>query len=89
MLKLIIFDFDGTLINSVPDLTASINYMYSIYGLNEVKEELVAKPSESLTLKAKTDTKQTTINKNFLIISNPLNNLNKKEGFSKMVNNII
>jgi phosphoglycolate phosphatase len=41
-LQLVIFDFDGTLINSVPDLTASINYMYSIYGLNEVKEELVA-----------------------------------------------
>ncbi|MEP5933478.1 MAG: HAD hydrolase-like protein, partial [Winogradskyella arenosi] len=27
--KLIIFDFDGTLINSIPDLTAAVNIMLS------------------------------------------------------------
>jgi phosphoglycolate phosphatase len=41
-LKLIIFDFDGTLINSVPDLTTSVNYMYSFYGLDEINEEILA-----------------------------------------------
>jgi len=41
-LKLIIFDFDGTLIDSVPDLTASINYMYSKFNLKSVDEEIVA-----------------------------------------------
>lgn len=31
--KLIIFDFDGTLINSIPDLTLSVNKMLSHYNL--------------------------------------------------------
>jgi len=42
-LELIIFDFDGTLIDSVPDLTASINHMYSYYNLPSVDENTVAK----------------------------------------------
>lgn len=32
--ELIIFDFDGTLINSIPDLTLAINKMLSVYGLS-------------------------------------------------------
>ncbi|KEY19759.1 phosphoglycolate phosphatase [Kaistella antarctica] len=40
--ELIIFDFDGTLINSVPDLTLAINTMLSHYQLPEVPVEEVA-----------------------------------------------
>jgi len=32
--ELIIFDFDGTLINSIPDLTLAINKMLSFYNLS-------------------------------------------------------
>lgn len=32
--ELIIFDFDGTLINSIPDLTLAINKMLSLYSLS-------------------------------------------------------
>lgn len=39
--KLIIFDFDGTLINSVPDLTAATNKMLSKYGLSPLSTEEV------------------------------------------------
>ena len=31
--ELIIFDFDGTLINSIPDLTAALNRMLAFYKL--------------------------------------------------------
>ena len=40
--ELIIFDFDGTLINSVPDLTLAINTMLSHFELPEVPVEEVA-----------------------------------------------
>lgn len=40
--ELIIFDFDGTLINSVPDLTLAINTMLKHFQLPEVPVEEVA-----------------------------------------------
>ncbi len=40
--KLLIFDFDGTLINSVPDLTLAINTMLTHYNLPAVPVEEVA-----------------------------------------------
>ncbi len=39
--KLIIFDFDGTLIDSVPDLAAAVNYMLKTLGYKEQKESVV------------------------------------------------
>jgi len=39
--KLIIFDFDGTLINSIPDLTLSINKMLGNYNLPKLTIEQV------------------------------------------------
>lgn len=39
--KLIIFDFDGTLINSIPDLTMAINKMLSHYNLQPLALEQV------------------------------------------------
>lgn len=40
--ELIIFDFDGTLINSIPDLTFAINKMLSVYGLSPLTVKQVA-----------------------------------------------
>lgn len=39
--ELIIFDFDGTLINSIPDLTLAVNNMLSHYNLHELTVEEV------------------------------------------------
>ncbi|WP_159038370.1 phosphoglycolate phosphatase [Brumimicrobium mesophilum] len=39
--ELIIFDFDGTLINSIPDLTSAINKMLSHYSLSALTIEQV------------------------------------------------
>ena len=39
--KLLIFDLDGTLINSIPDLTHSINKMLFHYGLSQLTIEQV------------------------------------------------
>lgn len=39
--ELIIFDFDGTLINSIPDLTLAVNTMLSHYSLRELTVEEV------------------------------------------------
>lgn len=39
--KLIIFDFDGTLINSIPDLTLSLNKMLAHYNLSPLTIEQV------------------------------------------------
>ena len=39
--KLLIFDFDGTLIDSVPDLALSINYMLRELGFNSANEETI------------------------------------------------
>lgn len=41
MHKLIVFDLDGTLIDSIPDLTAAVNHMRSGYGLLLLSEEEV------------------------------------------------
>ena len=40
--KLIIFDLDGTLINSIPDLAAAVNAMLSHYNLPTFKEEKIS-----------------------------------------------
>jgi len=40
-LKLLIFDLDGTLIDSVPDLTDAINKTFDELGINKVTEEEV------------------------------------------------
>ena len=39
--KLVIFDFDGTLIDSVPDLAAAVNQMLKTLGYKEQKESLI------------------------------------------------
>ena len=39
--KLIIFDFDGTLINSGPDLAASLNYMLNMLGREKFSLEII------------------------------------------------
>lgn len=38
MYKLIVFDLDGTLINSIPDLTDAVNHIRSIFGLSLLSE---------------------------------------------------
>lgn len=40
--EVIIFDFDGTLVNSLPDLTLSINQMLIKLGRNPVEEKIVS-----------------------------------------------
>ena len=40
--ELIIFDFDGTLINSIPDLTSGVNKMLLHYNLSPLTIEEVA-----------------------------------------------
>ena len=39
--ELIIFDFDGTLINSIPDLALAVNTMLSHYNLEALTVEEV------------------------------------------------
>jgi len=41
MHKLIVFDLDGTLIDSIPDLTDAVNYMRSTFSLPPLSEEKV------------------------------------------------
>ena len=41
MHKLIVFDLDGTLIDSIPDLTDAVNYMRSTFSLSPLSEEKV------------------------------------------------
>ncbi len=60
--ELIIFDFDGTLINSIPDLTLAINKMLSHYNLSPLSIEQVtpfigngAKPLVKRALEATVD----------------------------------
>jgi phosphoglycolate phosphatase len=43
MIKLIILDLDGTLVDSLADLTDAVNYMRSQYGLHELLTEEVRK----------------------------------------------
>ncbi len=40
-IKVIIFDFDGTLIDSVPDLTASVNFMLQKLQKAPLSQELI------------------------------------------------
>ena len=35
-IKLIIFDLDGTLINSIEDITNALNYAFGPYGVNDL-----------------------------------------------------
>ena len=42
MHKLIVFDLDGTLIDSIPDLTDAVNHMRSSFSLSELSQEEVA-----------------------------------------------
>jgi len=41
MFKLIVFDLDGTLIDSIPDLTDAVNYMRSAFSLLPLSQEEV------------------------------------------------
>jgi phosphoglycolate phosphatase len=41
MHKLIVFDLDGTLINSIPDLTDAVNHMRSTFSLSRLSQEEV------------------------------------------------
>jgi phosphoglycolate phosphatase len=43
MAKLVVFDLDGTLVNSLPDLAAAINYMRHSFGLEPLDEPAVQK----------------------------------------------
>jgi phosphoglycolate phosphatase len=63
--ELIIFDFDGTLINSTPDLTSAINKMLSHYNLSPLKVKEVtsfigngAKPLVKRALKISVQNKE-------------------------------
>lgn len=65
--KLIIFDFDGTLINSIPDLTSAINKMLAHYNLQPLTTEQVtpfigngAKPLVKRALEEATKPKRVT-----------------------------
>lgn len=55
-LKLLIFDLDGTLIDSLPDLTDATNHMRGIYGLEPLSpqevRELVGQGARSLVARA-------------------------------------
>ena len=39
--KLLIFDLDGTLIDSVPDLAIAVNYMLTQFGYQTADEETI------------------------------------------------
>ena len=43
MKKLIIFDLDGTLLNTLSDITSSINYSLELHGYEKVSEEYIRK----------------------------------------------
>lgn len=60
--KLIIFDFDGTLIDSVPDLAASVNFMLSklrrkTYSVDEIRE-WIGNGAQTLVKRALTGKKE-------------------------------
>ncbi|WP_165366144.1 phosphoglycolate phosphatase [Brumimicrobium glaciale] len=66
--ELIIFDFDGTLINSIPDLTSAINNMLSHYNLSPLTIEQVtpfigngAKPLVKRALEAALENQSTVV----------------------------
>ncbi|QOP41211.1 phosphoglycolate phosphatase [Sulfurimonas marina] len=69
--KLIIFDFDGTLIDSVPDLAASVNFMLKklnkkLYSIDEIRE-WVGNGAQTLVKRAltgKKDFQEEEVNKN-------------------------
>lgn len=41
MLRFLLFDLDGTLVDSVPDLHLSLNYMLNDLGINQVSQDYV------------------------------------------------
>jgi phosphoglycolate phosphatase len=55
-LKLVIFDLDGTLIDSLPDIAASVNHVRNLYGLEPLNldemRQLVGKGARSLIERA-------------------------------------
>ncbi|OHD19884.1 MAG: hypothetical protein A2086_02685 [Spirochaetes bacterium GWD1_27_9] len=41
--KLVFFDLDGTLIDSLPDITGAVNYILNYYGYESIANELIKK----------------------------------------------
>ncbi|MDG4950965.1 phosphoglycolate phosphatase [Weeksellaceae bacterium KMM 9724] len=68
--ELIIFDFDGTLINSIPDLTIAINKMLAHYDLSplsiDVVTPFVGNGAKPLVRRALEEAKQEKIEEDFL-----------------------
>lgn len=51
MTKLVLFDFDGTLVDSAPDLAASANYLRTLQGLEPLSLDFL-RPYASMGLAA-------------------------------------